>query len=172
MWKWNHILTGEASEERALVWDSGIWRNKPRPPTIPLCIVHWGPLACWPLLSECEKIYHFVLSLGRGGPAVGIGFVFPPSMHKRIHTLKDDGSSFQRGNHMLTQEVANHFCFLPKLAWTLWETSFTIRSKQVTDFRLQSHCWNCEHWLFCGKKPKQVKEEAARWSFSYTELPP
>lgn len=86
----------------------------------------------------------------------GYGFCFPTSSAQRNSCALADGSSFGSGNRMVTQEVVSQFCLLPKLAWTFWEMFFLVRSRQVTDFRLQSHCWNCEHWLSCRKINKQT----------------
>lgn len=76
---------------------------------------------------------------------------FPTFNTRRNSCAKGDGSSFDNGNYMLTKELFHHPWFLPKLAWTSWDMAFSVRSKQVTDFRLQSHSGNCEHWLSCGK---------------------
>lgn len=76
---------------------------------------------------------------------------FPTFNTWRTTCPKGDGNSFDHGNYMLTQELVNHPWFLPKLARTSWDTAFSVRCKQVTDFRLESHPWNCEHWLPCGK---------------------
>ena len=88
---------------------------------------------------------------GMWSSSPGYQFCFTTFNTQRNSCAKDDSSSFDSGNYVLTQELVNHPCFLPKLAWTSWEMAFSVRSKQVTDFRLQSHSWNCEHWLSCGK---------------------
>lgn len=95
-----------------------------------------------------------------------VSVLFFHLQYTRNLCAKDDGSSFDSGYYTLTWELVNHPCFLPKLAWTSWEMAFLIRSKQVTDFRLQSHSWNCEHWLSCGK----IRSKKKLWNGPFPSL--
>lgn len=158
MGKWSNTLTGEALEERALVWDLAIWQNKCKPPMIPLNIVHWGPLACWSLLSKCD-ISHFVLTLECGHPALSIRSIFPPSKHEGINV---DGSSFDNGNCSLPKNVSTKTC------WNL--PRHGLFGKKQTGHRFQVAVSPLELWALIVLWKNQVKEKAANESFSFTVL--
>lgn len=145
----------------AILWLQRHWRKG-----------HWSETWQYDRTNPNLPWYHWALSIGGHWLAdlFSLNMRFPtlfslwmwssspeyrlcfPTFNTRWNSCpKGDGSSFDNGNYMLTQQLFNHPWCLPKLAQASWDTAFSISSKQVTDFRLQSHPWNCEHWLSCRK---------------------
>lgn len=106
---------------------------------------------------------------GMWSSSPGYQFCFPTFNKQRNSYAKDDGCSFDSGNYALSQELANQSSLLStKTCLNLLRDG--LFGKKQRGHRFQVAVSLLELWAPIVLWKNQVKEKAAKWSFSFTVL--